>query len=97
MPWKIVCFKYQSNRFAAVKCVVVGLCINWDSLLTAKEMSGWVRDKYCRAPIILLYSLLSTEDVPLRSLSTVVVDNGVITALAPCIFSFINKSLMYLC
>ena len=62
-----------------------------------KKMSGHMRNKYCKAPITLLNYVLSTKNVLSMSLSMVVVDSGVVTFFAPCMFISVNKSMMYLC
>jgi hypothetical protein len=47
--------RYLKIRFTDVQCIVVGECKNWQTLFTAKDMSGLVRVKYCNAPTMLLY------------------------------------------
>lgn len=94
---KMVCLKYRGNLFAIAQSVVVGLCINWDNLFTAKEISRCVSGRYCKAPMILLNYVLSTEDVPSISLREVLVDSRLVTSFVPCMLVFVNKSLIYLC
>ena len=45
--------RYLSILLTAIQCVVVGLAINWQALLTAKEISGLVNVKYCSGPTML--------------------------------------------
>jgi len=97
IPWKMVCFKYRSNRFAADQWVVVGLCMNWDNLFTTKKMLKCVRDKYCKTPMTVLNFVLSIEDVPSSSLSAVLIHSEVVTSFTSCMLIFVNKSQIYLC
>ena len=43
--------------------MLVGACMNWHSLLTAKEISRWVMVQYCKALIILLYRAMFEREV----------------------------------
>ncbi|KAA8549388.1 hypothetical protein F0562_001072 [Nyssa sinensis] len=75
----------ESSRLVAVQWVWVGRCINWESLFTEKLISGRVKDKYCKAPITLRYSVESTDDEPSASFRETDVERGVVTSLAPSI------------
>ncbi|KAJ8650963.1 hypothetical protein MRB53_003986 [Persea americana] len=46
------------------QCSVVGQCIYWDNLLTAKAMSGLVISKYWRLPTTWRYSVGSEREEP---------------------------------
>lgn len=50
MQWKIVFFKYRSCLFAIVQWVLVGQCINCETLFTVKLISSHVIDRYCSVP-----------------------------------------------
>jgi hypothetical protein len=46
---------YLNILLTELQWIVVGACRNWHTLFTAKERSGRVRVRYCRAPTILWY------------------------------------------
>ena len=71
--------------------------MNWDNLFTANEISGRVKETYCRLPMILRNSVLSTFVVPSSNLRDCVVERGVETSLAPLMLVFDSNSRMYLC
>lgn len=83
MPWKMVCLRYWRGTFVAVQWVWVGLCMNYESLLIAKDMFECVNERYWRLSIILQNYLLSTEGVPSNKWRGWLVERGVQTSLAP--------------
>ena len=95
MPWLIVPWRYRNIRLTADQCIVDGRCINWDNLLTANEISGRVRDKYCKEPRTWCYWIGSIAGLPSHSLSDSPVDKGVVTAFASCMFVLDNRSWIY--
>jgi hypothetical protein len=52
-PIQMEPLKYRKILFTVVQCTVVGACKYRQTLLTAKEILGFVRLKYCNAPIML--------------------------------------------
>lgn len=58
-PSPSVGFRYLRMRLTAVQWTIVGICRNWHTLFTAKDMCGLVTVKYCSAPTILLYLVTS--------------------------------------
>jgi len=97
MPCVLVPERYRRTLFTALQCSVVGWCINCDSLLTAKEMSGLVRDKYCRLPTAMRYCVGSSIAGPELSERVVCGHIGVEIDLALDICIRWSKSVMYLC
>lgn len=89
----MVCFKYYRSLFTVIMCVAVGLCMNCESLLTANDMLGSVRKRYCSPPMTNLNSMLSTKEVPSINMRVVVVKNKVDTSLAPNMFVFLENIL----
>lgn len=86
--------RYRSILFTIVQCCVVGAGKNWQTLLTEYAMSRRVNVKYCNAPTMLRYLVVSSE----WSASPVVKDsfsnddNGVATSLHFCIPTRCSKS-----
>lgn len=89
--------RYRRTRLTATQWEVVGLCINWESLLTAYAISGLVNERYCRLPITRQYSVVSSRVVPSWRERKVLVDSGVVTSLVVSIFMHANKSCIYRC
>lgn len=52
-PRDNVCLTYRNMRFTLAQCSWVGMCINWQTLLTAKEGSGRVSVACWSAPTML--------------------------------------------
>ena len=51
---------------------------NWVSLLTAKEMSGRVKERYCRLPTVARYGAGSKKGVPeVKEMAAEIVGKGV--------------------
>ena len=80
-----------------VQLFVVGLCINWECLLIANEMSGLDKEKYWSLPIILRKLELSTEALPSINLRNWVIDRAVETSFAPLMLVCAKRSRTYLC
>jgi hypothetical protein len=59
-PLFIVPLMYLKILFTAVQCEVIGACKNGQTLLTEKDISGLVKVKYCNAPTMLMYCVLSS-------------------------------------
>lgn len=93
----MVPLRYRRTRLTAIQCLVVGRCINWDNLLTTKEMSGQVNERYCKAPVIFRYSVASASGEPPARQSIWVELIGVDTSLESSIFERCSKSQMYFC
>lgn len=72
-------------------------CLDWETLLTAKAISGRVIDKYCNAPIVLQYNVISEnwepKSLPREALAAI----GEIMGLACIIFILAKMPEMYLC
>jgi hypothetical protein len=51
-------------RLTACRWREVGRCMNCETLLTAKDISGRVSDRYCRAPTRLRYGEGSVRGSP---------------------------------
>lgn len=58
MPYLGVPKRYHSTRFTVVQWMGLGDAMNWDSMFTAKWMSGRVRIMYGSEPMIWRYSFL---------------------------------------
>ena len=85
------------SHLVVVQWFVVDLCINYESLLTAKEISGRVKEMYWRLPMILWNSDLSTAAVPSTSWRDWVVERGVETSFSLLILMWSKSSRTYLC
>lgn len=77
--------------FAPCQCSSVGLCINWESLLTAYVMSGRVKARYCRLPTTDRYCVASDRAEMLLRVSLGDDGNGVNTGLASVMLFFGKK------
>jgi hypothetical protein len=66
--------------------------MNCDNLFTVKAMSGRVIDRYCRAPIILRYSVGSENTSPSKVDKIIEVDIEVQTGFASAIFVLCKMS-----
>lgn len=76
---------------------VVGQCINWDNLLTAYEISRWVRHKYWRLPTTLMYSKRFVKVVLEKVVSVGLAVSGGLIDFAPIIFVWERRSMIYFC
>lgn len=54
MPFELVPLMYLSTLLVAMRWQWAGECMNYDNLFTEKVMSGRVKVRYWRAPIIVL-------------------------------------------
>lgn len=84
------------RRFTTCQCVWDGWCINWESLLTEKLMSGLVNARYWSLPIALRYFFASLGGEPSFNLREIVVDNGVETPWQSYIENSCKMSIMHL-
>ena len=88
-------FYVSKDSIKSCKVCCVGLCMNYESLLIANVVSGLVRQRYCKAPIIFLYSSIIVAVVPSDSLNETEVDSGVEDSLTPDIFVLSRISVIY--
>jgi hypothetical protein len=86
--------RYLRIRLTAWRWREVGRCMNWETLFTAKEISGRVRYRYCRAPTRLRYGEGSVRGSLERSERACAVDIGVLTGLASDMLLFWRRSSM---
>lgn len=61
-PTPDVCCRYRGILLTVVQCRSVGDCKDWHTLLTEYDISGRVSVKYCKAPSILVYFVVSTVE-----------------------------------
>lgn len=82
-PDEIVPLKYRSILFTTDQCIIVGEWRNWQTLLTTKDISGRVKVRYCNAPTILRYLVVSSGPnfTPSYKLSFSMVQSGVLIDL----------------
>ena len=95
-PKWMVCLRYRRRRLTAYQWMLVGRCINWESLLTVKVMSGLVRDKYCKASTVLLYKVASGRGSPSKAERLVEEAIGELRGFASSIFVLPKRSKIYL-
>ena len=93
----MVCFKYRRSRLVAIQWFVVDLCINYESLFTANEIFGRVKERYRMLPMILQNFELSIVAVPSTSWRDWVVERGVETSFPLLILVWYKSSRTYLC
>ena len=88
---------YLTILLAAVKWTVVGAWRNWQTLLTANDISGLVRVRYWSTPTRLLYLVLSSwlKACPSVRDNFSELDNGVGEGLQPCRPAFLTRSVAY--
>lgn len=70
--------------------------MNWHTLLTAKETSCLVNERYCKLPTMLLNKVTFSKEGESNFESLVHADMGEEMELAPIILVFFNKSKIYL-
>ncbi|KAJ0861532.1 hypothetical protein HanPSC8_Chr12g0507741 [Helianthus annuus] len=70
--------------------------MNCESLLTVKEMSGRVKDKYCSAPTKARYSVGDGRGSPSRTVIIEEADIGVGADLQLLMLALVRISRMYL-
>lgn len=92
IPWKMVFWRFRRRCLVVVQCITVGLCMHWESLLMAKEMSRRINERYWRMPIMQCYSVLSTTVVPYAKWSEVLVDWVLETSFEPSIIVLCSRS-----
>ena len=95
IPWLMVPLTYRSILFTAVQWSVVVLCINWQTWLTAKAISGLVQVRYWRAPTALRYSDGSESGSPSRILNLLPLTTGDEQGFAPSILYFLSRSSIF--
>jgi len=62
----MVDLRYLRIHLMAWRWREVGRCMNWETLFTTKDISGRVRDRYCKAPTRLRYGEGSVRGSPER-------------------------------
>lgn len=77
--------------------VVVGLAKNWQTVLTAKEISGRVQVRYCKPPTSDLYRVGLSRREPSVLVMDREEDIGVADGLHPSIEALWSKSRAYFC
>ena len=66
---------------------------NWVSLLTAKEMSGQVKERYCRLRTVARYGVGSKKGVPeVKEMDAKIVGKGVRTGFALAVLVRLSRS-----
>lgn len=69
--------------------------MNWESWLTAYEMSSLVNARYWRLPITIRYSVGEPRAFPVSRVSLGVGAIGVVMGLASSMFNLDKRSVMY--
>jgi len=83
-------------RLTTVQWEFVGACINWQTLLTAKQISGLVKVRFWRAPIIWRKRIAS-ENKGFGSMVALDVEIEVSTGLQDIIPARVKMLNVYLC
>jgi len=87
---------YQRSLFTTFQWWIWGLCMYWETLLTAYVMSGRVKVKYWRAPIVWRYKVGSWKTVEPSTVSLRDVTMGVGCGLASVMLALCNNCWAYL-
>lgn len=88
----MVLLRYRNTRLAACIWRLVGHYICCDSLLTVKQMSSRVRDKYWSDPINLRYVVTSQLELSAGEISDEDVDMGVEVGFKSCVLNWPRSS-----
>lgn len=90
-PCVIVPLMYRKILLTAVQCVVVVLCINWQTWLKAKATFGLVHVRYWRVPTALRYFEGLRRGSPSKRLNLVLGRTGEEMGWTPSLLYFCNK------
>lgn len=92
-----VLFTYLRIRLAVVQWAEVGAWRNWQTLFTAKEISGLVSVKYWSAPTKRLYLVPPSwlKGTPFASDNCSELESGVGDGLQPCNPALLTRSVAY--